>query len=339
MRILAPKRDSAIIYIILIASIFLIIYLSQPFYIVFQTTKIFSSMEIVSNQALTLHVTNISCMPCPILSLPPTTRISHEWCSLSLNESDGWFCEYDDDWERRKRIHQIQDERNRNIETSSQFFIKNWEPTLHCAFEQRIGSVGVGGKWICDVHKLETNNDVPLIYSIGSDGEFSFENAIKQVLPIVEIHTFDTGNYSCQPGVCTFHRTYLDDGKNGTKSLKTIIEEVGHTKRPIDILKIDIDGNEYLIFEEFFRHSQNTSNNTDSKQDGFQIPYIRQILIEIHLPVELGDEIARRANGLFELFRSNNYAIFHKEANLHVPNKATEYAFIRLNQAFFIPSS
>jgi hypothetical protein len=39
------------------------------------------------------------------------------------------------------------------------------------------------------------------------------------------------------------------------------------------------------------------------------------------------------------LFRSNNYAIFHKEPNLAYANIAAEYAFIRLNRAFFISSS
>jgi hypothetical protein len=337
MRIFAGKRRSEIIYIILVGlMIFLIIYVYWPFYTI-SKTQIFSSFELISNKELISYVTNGSCMPCPTSSIKFSTQ---DACLLSLNQSDGWFCENDYDWKHRKRIHQLQDKRNRNIEKRSEFFIKNWEPTLHCAFAQRIGNVGDGGKWVCDVYKLEAISYVPLIYSLGSNGDFSFEQSLKEVLPLSEIHTFDNKNYTCPSDVCTFHLASLDDGKiDGTKSLKTVIEELGHTQRQIEILKIDIEGSEYLMLEEFFRDSQNTNSDTGNEQKGTQIPYIRQILIEIHLAAELGDEIAIRANELFELLRSNNYAIFHKEPNLYFPDFATEYAFIRLNRAFFIPSS
>jgi len=264
-------------------------------------------------------------------------QISHDCCSLSLKESDNWFCEFDGDWERRKRLHRIQNQRNRNRDSITAFFINNWEPTFHCAFEQRIGSVGDGGKWVCDLHNLQTNNSTPLIYSFGSSGEFSFERAIKRELPNAEIHTFDSGYSPCPVDVCTFHQALLGDGKrSGTKSLHTVIDELGHRQRQIDILKIDIEGSEYILFEEYFTRHQNTAKNINSKEDGNIMPYIRQILVEIHLQHLLGNETSDSAHRLFELFRSSNYAIFHKEPNLYVPNIATEYAFIRLNSAFFI---
>jgi hypothetical protein len=264
-------------------------------------------------------------------------QISHDCCSLSLKESDNWFCEFDGDWERRKHLHRIQNQRNRNSDSITAFFINNWEPTIHCAFEKRIGSLGDGGKWVCDIHNLQTNNSVPLIYSFGSGGNFGFEEAILKELPNAEIHTFDAQNTLCPKNVCTFHQALLGDGKrSGTKSLHTVIDELGHRERQIDILKIDIEGSEYILFEEFFTRKQNTSKDIDSKHNGNEIPYIRQILVEIHLRHLLGNETSGSAHRLFELFRSNNYAIFHKEPNLYVPNVATEYAFIRLNQAFFI---
>jgi len=264
-------------------------------------------------------------------------QISHDCCSLSLKESDNWFCEFDEDWERRKRLHRTQNQRNRNSDSINTFFINNWEPTIHCAFEQRIGSLGDGGKWVCDIHNLQTNNSTPLIYSFGSNGEFSFELAIKRELPNAEIHTFDSGDFGCPDNVCIFHQGLLGDGKrNGTKSLHTVIDELGHRQRQIDILKIDIEGSEYILFEEFFGHKQNTDKDIDSKHNGNEKPYIRQILVEIHLQHELGDETSDSAHRLFELFRSNNYAIFHKEMNPYAPKIAVEYAFIRLNQAFFI---
>ena len=248
-------------------------------------------------------------------------------CELSLTESDGWFCESNTDWNRRKEIHQMQDKRNRNSEAVYHFFYKNWEPTIHCTFEQRIGNVGDGGKWVCDLHKLQTNNTVPLIYSFGSNGDFSFEQSVKQLLPNAEIHTFDSNVYQCPLGVCTFHQVIVgDESSIATKSLHTVINELGHRQRKIDILKIDVEGSEFVTFKTFFQYPRNSTN---------ELPYIRQILLEIHLPNGDGNEPARTTNELFEMFRSNNYAIFHKETNLYSPQTCYEYAFLRLNPTFF----
>ncbi len=158
------------------------------------------------------------------------------------------------------------------------------------------------------------------------------------MLPNAEIHTFDSGNFTCPNNICEFHQALLGDGKRkGTKSLHTVIDELGHKQRQIDILKIDIEGSEYILFEEFFKHTENIRKDIDSKHDGDEIPHIRQILIEIHLRHELGDETSASAHRLFQLFLSNNYAIFHKEINPYAPKVAAEYAFIRLNPAFFVP--
>ena len=261
-------------------------------------------------------------------ALPSSTvQSAIDSCELSLMESDGWFCETDADWKRRKSIHRMQDARNRNSDVLYHYFYRNWEPTIHCSFDQRIGNVGDGGKWICDIHKLKINNTKPLIYSFGSQGDFSFEIAAKDVLPNAEIHTFDSGVFECPPGVCTFHQATIGDGQNSaTKSLNIIIDELGHQRRTIDILKIDIEGSEYNTFEAFFKHATNKNA---------ELPYIRQVQMEIHIPDRMGDEGALVTSGLFELFRANNYAIFHKETNLFNPQICYEYAFIRLNPKFF----
>ena len=225
------------------------------------------------------------------------------------------------------------------VTTTLNFFINNWKSTTRCAFEQRVGSKGDGGKWVCDVQRLERDDYTPVIYSFGSSGEFSFEIEIKKILPKAEIHTFDKGRYLCPIGVCTFHEAMIGDGiQNGTKSLNMVIDELGHRQRQIDILKIDIEGSEYPTFEQFFKHPKNTTGNTVKEQDEREIPYIRQILIEIHMPDGVNDTRTRPVHDLFELFRFNNYAIFHKEVNPNAPNDAYEYALIRLNPQFFISS-
>ena len=255
-------------------------------------------------------------------------KINSTECHLSMIESDDWFCEQDSDWKRRKMIHHIQDKRNRISDKRSSFFQNNWEPTIHCEFEQRLGNTGDGGKWICDIHRFQQiNNTNLLIYSFGSNGDFSFEQAIKGQLPKAEIHTFDMGLFKCPDNVCIFHQARLGNGKSdGSKSLPMIINELGHQKRPIHILKVDIEGSEFNLFEDLFNSSNINQIHT---------PYIRQILFEIHLGGGINEETSHRTHKLFELFRANNYAIFHKEANLFDAQNVFEYALLRLNAAFF----
>ncbi|CAF5157758.1 unnamed protein product, partial [Rotaria sp. Silwood1] len=54
------------------------------------------------------------------------------------------------------------------------FFLSNWEPNFHCSHASRIGNMGDGGKWVCDLYRLKSRRDC-LIYSAGSHGTFSFE--------------------------------------------------------------------------------------------------------------------------------------------------------------------
>jgi hypothetical protein len=255
-------------------------------------------------------------------------QINPDQCRLSLQESDGWFCELDLDWKRRKNLHHIQDKRNRISNVRPLFFQNNWEPTIQCEFERRLGPTGDGGKWVCDVHRFEQmDNKTLLIYSFGSSGDFRFERGIKEQLPTVEIHTFDSGLYICPENLCTFHQVRLGNGKtNASKSLQMVMNELGHRKRQIHILKVDIEGSEFELFEELFNSS--LKQRTD-------VLYIRQILFEIHLGADRSAVPCQRAHQLFELFRLNNYAIFHKEANLYDAQNVFEYALLRLNSAFF----
>ena len=78
--------------------------------------------------------------------------------SLASQDSSG-FLEYSDEqWMRMRRVHQAQSLRQRGIGMQSRsgrhFFQSNWEPTLSCAFEQRLGKIGDGGKWVCDAYRL-----------------------------------------------------------------------------------------------------------------------------------------------------------------------------------------
>jgi methyltransferase family protein len=248
-------------------------------------------------------------------------------CELSRSESDDFFCETDDDWYRRKELFYLQHNRNQFRDTTDMFFQDNYEPTFSCRFEQRLGINGDGGKWICDPYRLKQLQSC-LIYSFGSNGEFSFENETKRYLPNCDIHTFDTKEFNCTD-ICTFHQVKIGDGLNGTKTLRMIVSELNHANRYLDILKIDVEGSEYEFFDELFNKTDHLSEN------------IRQILVEIHL-----SKLIRQINNdtvydfykihrLFRLFHDKHFVIFHKEVNLYNPHNAFEFSLIRLNEKFF----
>lgn len=257
-----------------------------------------------------------------------TLIITNHDCQLSRLESDDFFCETDADWLRRKDLFAIQHRRNKYHDSPYLFFQDNYEPTFSCRFEQRLGINGDGGKWICDVYRLKQTPSC-LIYSLGSNGEFSFENETKRTLPHCDIHTFDMRDFNCTK-MCTFHKMKIADGVlPGTKNLRMVMSELNHSGRELDILKIDVEGSEYEFFEDLLHTDYHLSEN------------IRQILVEFHF-----GRVIKKVNNittyeypklhrLFELFHQNHFVIFHKEVNLFNPYHAFEFSFIRLNRRFF----
>ncbi len=248
-------------------------------------------------------------------------------CELSRLESDDFFCEINDDWNRRKELFHLQHNRNQFLDSAHLFFQDNYEPTFSCRFEQRLGINGDGGKWICDVYRLKQLKSC-LIYSLGSNGEFSFENETKRHLPHCDIHTFDMREFNCTD-ICTFHQIKIGNGMDGTKTLRMIMSELNHRGRYLDILKIDVEGSEYEFFDDLF-------NTTDYLSES-----IRQILVEIHLSgiMYTVNSITyynyKKIHHLFQLFHDKHFVMFHKEVNLYNPYNAFEFSFIKLNENFF----
>jgi hypothetical protein len=247
-------------------------------------------------------------------SLPSFIKINK--CSKSLIESDNFICESDDLWNERKIVYKIQDQANMKKLSSSIFFLTNWEPNFHCSHARRIGNIGDGGKWVCDLFRLNNRSDC-LIYSAGSNGDFSFETHMKKVLPNCEIHTFDTNLYKCPNNICTFHQLILGNGTypQGSKTWQMILKELGHEDRLIDIFKMDIEGGEYGFMPTIFQSSDKS--------------FPRQILVELH-PTDFS-----RIHAFFHLLRAHNYVIFNKEPNLIAGRSFFEYTFLKLNSRFF----
>jgi len=200
------------------------------------------------------------------------------------------------------------------------FYQWHYEPSFSCPTEKRLGAQGEGGKWVCDVEKLQGHVDVGqscLIYSVGSAGQYDFENAIiEEISPSCEIHTIDIkhwSNYTVIPPPPSVHYHVYEIGPppNGS-SLHTVMKDLGHLGRRIDIFKIDCEGCEWTTFESWFTSGV----------------YIRQILVELH-------GVHPNIHSFFKFLFDLGYVVFHKEPNTFgCGGKCLEYAFLKLNSSF-----
>lgn len=126
-----------------------------------------------------------------------------------------------------------------------------------------------------------------LVYSVGSNGDFRFEEGFQKRLPgACEIHTFDFTNYAGRvpPGKnIFFHHWGLKPSYNETRNYKLsrfpqnippnkpfktfqeTVKELGHEGRPIDVFKIDCEGCEWSTYKDWIGAD------------------LRQILVEVHM--------------------------------------------------------
>lgn len=273
-----------------------------------------------------------------------------ERCALSLKESNGFFCDTDASWEQRRRkwVHQQPKQQISNATAGHVFWQQNWEPDFACEHEERIGSPGDGGKWLCNpgrvrelydrrsnpgrVRELHDRRSPPtdkcVVYSIGSDNIFDFEESMHERLPSCEIHTFDhTVPHPTPPSFVTFHRLGLGVVDAGTfVSLPSIMARLNHTF--IEILKIDVEGAEY---EALMPLLETTG-----------LAFARQILIELHHGgpgLASPDPSSHKTSPpdpsthhkFFTAMRNAGWVIFHKEPNTqYAGGTCIEYGFVKL---------
>lgn len=200
-----------------------------------------------------------------------------------------------------------------------------YQPDFLCTHERRIGKKGDGGKWVCDPHRITAQKSC-LVYSVGSNGDWSFERAVKRNIGRhCEIHTFDFGDFgegSVKAGA-NYHRWGISNVNEGDyKTLEKTVEELGHVGRTIDIFKIDCEGCEWDTFQSWLGIDVN----------------LRQILVEVHHePHSYGDEKTLR---FYDQMESAGYVIFHREANVQYSFfenylRCMEVAFLKLDKSFF----
>lgn len=218
--------------------------------------------------------------------------------------------------------------------------------------EPRSRTSGDGGKWVCDLARLPRGEQECLVYSFGSHGHYAFERGISDRLQC-EIHTFDPFTLGTKPaddniythswGISLEDRVtaplpWWKNERKTMKSLATIMRELGHKGRNINILKVDVDGIEFGIFD-----NEQFWESLDANGIVFD-----QLLIEIHFEGISADRYTpdfltadgkkKRLNTGADIDRilrvivSRGYVLFHKEVNL-AANDACEYSFIKLDIA------
>lgn len=303
----------------------------------FQASFMFST----NNSSMRLEVTQTS--------VPEGNTSSFE---LATRESLGFFDDvsYESWWMLKKRYLHVQPNTGRirvldegvvkklYVPAPHKFWAFAYEPEFTCPNEIRVYAHGDGGKWVCDPHRISRDHpndgrdESCLIYSVGCNGKFEFEEDIQTLVPNCEIHTFDkigfkekmTMNYTKMAediGV-SFHQWGVGQqsiGKENYKTFNEIVPALGHRNKTIDIMKIDCEGCELGQFAQWLE---------DWRETGV---LVRQILLEVHgvkWPATLQ---------MFRAFSDAGYVIFHKEANFLTKGTCVEYAFLLLSPGFQVP--
>ena len=223
--------------------------------------------------------------------------------SSSLSKQQVWAKSH---FHKQQMKHQIVT----NDRVGRRFFQRNWEPSYSCTALARFGCPGDGGKWICDPHHFLMDKCV--VYSFGSNDEFSFEEAIHHFNPECRIYTFDP--FSSQPvNKPDFVKFYpwgigaRDSAKDFIFTLPTIMRKLHH--KNITILKVDCEGCELELDAPSFPAHKGA---------------IQQIQMEVHF-----DGMPERVHRLFNFLTSIGYAIFNKEANIQYSDgNAVEFSLL-----------
>ena len=143
---------------------------------------------------------------------------------------------------------------NWNGTTSSSWHNWNWQPKFSCIAERLVGGPADGGKWVCDPACSLQRADC-LVLSFGSNNDFTFESSVLRLAPACSIHTFDhTVDGQGAPTGVAFHKQGIAGSrKTATKQLRSLVDtvaELGLNGRRVDVLKLDVEGFEYVVLRD-----------------------------------------------------------------------------------------
>lgn len=285
-----------------------------------------------------MDLTFLKTDPSLTLKLNKLQQLQNNTFELAHLESTGFFTDIPSHmWQMMKVKAQSMQPNTRGDPSGSEsssrpstWFQQHYEPEFVCPLERRIGRLGDGGKWICDPHRIQTSC---LVYSVGSNGDASFESAILQdVSSECEIHVFDFGDYAESVARQTgynqnvhYHQWGISSYTGGKfKTLEDTAKELGHVGKVIDVFKIDCEGCELDTYSSWLKASV----------------VLRQIVVEIHPVMKLWGATIKLPETveLFESLKKAGYVITHKEPNTQFAQLklCVEYNFLKLSEGFWI---
>lgn len=229
------------------------------------------------------------------------------------------------------------------IEETVWWNANNLLPTFDCPQMGRIGGTAdnkEGTKFMCAPENFNHRGDC-LIYSIGSAGDFKWEDAVAELhSQQCEIHIFDPADWS-RPGdaenknihyhswgIASSYDTesksvvWPKGRKGGFKTFQETLRELGHEDRTMDIFKIDCEGCEWSSHKDWIGHG------------------MRQILVEMHgVPTPKGTPQARWYQKPMDVtteywqdFADHGYALYSRDPN---GDMGMELAFLKLDEDFW----
>ncbi|KAK9819754.1 hypothetical protein WJX72_001973 [[Myrmecia] bisecta] len=220
-----------------------------------------------------------------------------------------------------------------------------FNPVFNCPDKEKIGKLvldGDGGKWLCHV-RSQLQRPACVVYSFGSDGETSFEEAVIDKT-LCQVHVFDptldaakrrhVQKLTEQEPRLHFHsygisdrdgklRTTSSSGELHTrlmdvKKLSTIMAQLGHAW--VDVLKMDVEGSEWHTITQWL--------------EGFrQLPFT-QLQVEYHYYEDSGATPAKTILQVLRGLAAANMRVFNVEPNYWWSNNGwqfIEYAYLQVD--------
>jgi hypothetical protein len=272
-------------------------------------------------------------------------EISKVSTALALEQSLGFFDDIPDEAWKKMRHRAQRTPRYRNAtypedgyDSAGWWYSHNLQPNFSCFNMERVGGLDDGPKWTCDPHRL-LQRDNCLIYSIGSAGQYQWEQGLIQRLEShCEIHVFDPGNYSRDDMPANIHyhqwglKSSYDENYNPSlyKGINPVemltyqqnLRRLGHEDRVIDIFKLDCEKCEWSSYKDWIGGN------------------IRQLIVEVHgVPSPKGPNewhhAAHNVSDFFDEFEKQGFAMYFKEPNVYTRSACVEFGYIKLRPEFW----
>jgi len=194
-------------------------------------------------------------------------------------------------------------------------------PVITCPPDRPLTQYGQGdgSKWLCKLDNEWTEGSTCIIYSLGSNGDFQFENAMLSATRC-QVHTFDCtydGHSLDQGARHHYHKWCIGVGAGQYRTWDNITNTLRHQR--VDLLKMDIEGHEFAVLASF------------RSEDRLPV----ELSLEMHTNVKSysgadSPETTAELALVFLHLANLGYAPYSQEGNVKVPHCCSEFTFMRV---------